>query len=66
MDFLTRGHLSADVSAIIGSLDIVLGRLVDKAVASGRAKLKGRVTQQAFELAGNVVHIFRPPAHCAL
>ncbi len=42
------------------------GRLVDEAVASGRAKLKGRVTQQAFELAGNVVHIFRPPAHCAL
>ena len=27
MDFLTRGHLSADVSAIIGSLDIVFGEI---------------------------------------
>ncbi len=42
------------------------GRLVDEAVASGRAKLKGRVTQQAFELAGNVVHIPSPSALCAV
>jgi len=27
MDFLTRGHLLADVSAIIGSLDIVFGEI---------------------------------------
>jgi len=27
MDFLTRGHLSADVSAIIGPLDIVFGEI---------------------------------------
>jgi len=27
MDFLARGHLSADVSAIIGSLDIVFGEI---------------------------------------
>jgi NADH-quinone oxidoreductase subunit D len=27
MDFLTRGHMLADVSAIIGSLDIVFGEI---------------------------------------
>jgi NADH-quinone oxidoreductase subunit D len=27
MDFLTRGHLLADVSAIIGSIDIVFGEV---------------------------------------
>jgi NADH-quinone oxidoreductase subunit D len=27
MDFLSRGHLLADVSAIIGSLDIVFGAI---------------------------------------
>jgi NADH:ubiquinone oxidoreductase subunit D len=27
MDFLSRGHLLADLSAIIGSLDIVLGEI---------------------------------------
>jgi NADH-quinone oxidoreductase subunit D len=27
MDFLSRGHLLADVSAIIGSLDIVFGEI---------------------------------------
>jgi NADH-quinone oxidoreductase subunit D len=27
MDFMTRGHLLADVSAIIGSLDIVFGEI---------------------------------------
>jgi NADH-quinone oxidoreductase subunit D len=27
MDFLTRGHMVADVSAIIGSLDIVFGEI---------------------------------------
>ncbi|TMJ61751.1 MAG: hypothetical protein E6G82_07000, partial [Alphaproteobacteria bacterium] len=26
MDFLSRGHLLADVSAIVGSLDVVFGR----------------------------------------
>jgi len=62
MDFLTRGHLSANVPQSSDRSISYSGRLVDEAVASGRAKLKGRVTQQAFELAGNVVHIFRPPA----
>ena len=28
MDFLSRGHMLADVSAIIGSLDIVFGRSI--------------------------------------
>jgi len=27
MDFLTRGHLLADISAIIGSIDIVFGEV---------------------------------------
>ena len=27
MDFLSRGHMLADVSAIIGSLDIVFGEI---------------------------------------
>ena len=27
MDFMTRGHMLADVSAIIGSLDIVFGEI---------------------------------------
>jgi NADH-quinone oxidoreductase subunit D len=27
MDFLTRGHLLADVSAILGSIDIVFGEV---------------------------------------
>jgi len=27
MDFLTRGHMLADVSAILGSLDIVFGEI---------------------------------------
>jgi NADH-quinone oxidoreductase subunit D len=27
MDFLTRGHMLADVSAVIGSLDIVFGEI---------------------------------------
>jgi NADH-quinone oxidoreductase subunit D len=27
MDFLSRGHLLADVSAILGSLDIVFGEV---------------------------------------
>jgi NADH:ubiquinone oxidoreductase subunit D len=27
MDFLTRGHMLADLSAIIGSLDIVFGEI---------------------------------------
>ena len=27
MDFLCRGHMIADVSAIIGSLDIVFGEI---------------------------------------
>jgi NADH-quinone oxidoreductase subunit D len=27
MDFLSRGHLLADVSAILGSLDIVFGEI---------------------------------------
>jgi NADH-quinone oxidoreductase subunit D len=27
MDFLSKGHLLADVSAIIGSLDIVFGEI---------------------------------------
>jgi NADH-quinone oxidoreductase subunit D len=27
MDFLCRGHMLADVSAIIGSLDIVFGEI---------------------------------------
>jgi len=27
MDFLTRGHMLADVSAIIGSRDIVFGEI---------------------------------------
>jgi NADH-quinone oxidoreductase subunit D len=27
MDFLTRGHMLADVSAIIGSLDVVFGEI---------------------------------------
>ena len=28
MDFLSRGHMLADVSAIIGSLDIVFGESI--------------------------------------
>jgi NADH-quinone oxidoreductase subunit D len=27
MDFLSRGHLLADISAILGSLDIVFGEV---------------------------------------
>jgi NADH-quinone oxidoreductase subunit D len=27
MDFLTRGHMLADVSAILGSIDIVFGEV---------------------------------------
>jgi NADH-quinone oxidoreductase subunit D len=27
MDFLSRGHMPADVSAILGSLDIVFGEI---------------------------------------
>jgi len=27
MDFLSRGHMLADVSAIIGSIDIVFGEV---------------------------------------
>jgi NADH-quinone oxidoreductase subunit D len=27
MDFLSRGHILADVAAIIGSLDIVFGEI---------------------------------------
>jgi NADH-quinone oxidoreductase subunit D len=27
MDFLTRGHMLADVPAILGSLDIVFGEI---------------------------------------
>lgn len=27
MDFLSRGHMLADISAIIGSLDIVFGEI---------------------------------------
>lgn len=27
MDFLTRGHMLADISAIIGSLDVVFGEI---------------------------------------
>jgi NADH-quinone oxidoreductase subunit D len=27
MDFLTRGHMLADVSAVIGLLDIVFGEI---------------------------------------
>jgi NADH-quinone oxidoreductase subunit D len=27
MDFMTRGHMLADVSAILGSLDIVFGEV---------------------------------------
>jgi NADH-quinone oxidoreductase subunit D len=27
MDFLSKGHLLADVSAILGSLDIVFGEI---------------------------------------
>jgi len=30
MDFLCRGHLLADVSAILGSLDIVFGEWIDE------------------------------------
>jgi NADH-quinone oxidoreductase subunit D len=27
MDFLSRGHMLADISAILGSLDIVFGEI---------------------------------------
>jgi NADH-quinone oxidoreductase subunit D len=27
MDFMTRGHMLADVTAILGSLDIVFGEI---------------------------------------
>ena len=34
MDFLCRGHMLADVSAILGSLDIVFGEVDRDAIAS--------------------------------
>jgi NADH-quinone oxidoreductase subunit D len=27
MDFLTRGHMLADVAAVIGSIDVVFGEI---------------------------------------
>jgi hypothetical protein len=38
MDFLSRGHMLADVSAIIGSLDIVFGE-IDRLSAAARGRL---------------------------
>ncbi len=38
MDFLTRGHMLADVSAIIGSLDIVFGE-IDRLTVELRSRI---------------------------
>ena len=30
MDYLIKGHMLADVPAVLGSIDIVFGRLIDE------------------------------------
>jgi hypothetical protein len=48
MDFLTRGHMLADVSAIIGSLDIVFGE-ISHPVEGGDSSLSVGVSAETLQ-----------------
>ncbi len=55
MDFLSRGHMLADVSASIGSLDIVFGDCGTMAPGAGAAE--AGMTKEAALLLFNSVHV---------
>ena len=52
MERITKGHQLADVSAILGSLDIVFGRLIDNAKKTFKRSTKRSLSLQRQILIG--------------